>query len=782
MPALISLTLLFAAGIVTSRQLPLSWWLVLAAVALVIGFWAAMRRNRRVANIIILLLAFLAGALRLAMVDTRLDELLFYTDKVVTMEGIVVREAEPTSAGTTYVLEVRLIGEDQLQPVTGRVLLRDLRPEGETYRYGDLVRARGKLVQPQGAANFGQFDYRAYLERRGISYQLTISTPDSIQRIAEDMGNPIWGCLIEARRRYLQVANVLPPTEAALLRALTLGERHLISTETVDFFTASGIVHLMAVSGVHVGLVAALALGLGRLLRFPFFLRGMLAALMVAVYCVWTGCTSSAVRAGIMFLLGLLGLATGRPRNSLVALAAAALILLIINPLNLFDVGFQLSFAAAIGILYFGSLVIIHDHKWRRWGTPFVVSLAAQSCTWPITAYYFSGVSLVGFLASIVAIPVAGLALTLGLFGLLVGTFYLPAGKILLGAAGIALVALTSLARLFAHLPWAFVYVKRPPNLFIVSYYLAMFTAPYFLRARSDKDWLRRSLFVTITAILLVVTWCGSAPPTLTVDFLAVGQGDAILVRSPSGQAALIDTGPRLRTDKNVWDAGERILLPYLRGEGIHRLELLFITHGDMDHAGGAPAIISGIPIGAAIAPVMFEGTGADLVRQELESRGVPLYTGTRGLTVDLGAGVEITVLSPPPESIASDDMENDNSLVLYLRYGQCGFLFTGDAGQPAEQYLLQQEPFEPVNVLKVAHHGAATATTQEFIEELKPELAIISVGKNNFGHPSPSTMERLFDGGVRIMRTDKDGQVRVESDGRVLRVSTFAGNRGNEK
>ena len=252
-----------------------------------------------------------------------------------------------------------------------------------------------------------------------------------------------------------------------------------------------------------------------------------------------------------MFLLGLLGLATGRPRNSLVALAAAALILLIINPLNLFDVGFQLSFAAAIGILYFGSLVIIHDHKWRRWGTPFVVSLAAQSCTWPITAYYFSGVSLVGFLASIVAIPVAGLALTLGLFGLLVGTFYLPAGKILLGAAGIALVALTSLARLFAHLPWAFVYVKRPPNLFIVSYYLAMFTAPYFLRARSDKDWLCRSLFCyyncNITGCYL--GWIG--PPTLTR--FAVGQGDVILVRSPSGQAALIDTGPRLRTDKNVW-------------------------------------------------------------------------------------------------------------------------------------------------------------------------------------------------------------------------------------
>ena len=652
MPALISITLLFAAGIVTSHHLPFSWWLMLAVAALVFGFLVAMRNNRKAVSIIILLLAFLAGALRLALLDVHLDELELYVDKVITVEGTVVREAEPAMAGTSYVLAVRLAGDTKLQPLKGRVLLRDLRPEGETYYYGDLVRVRGKLVRPQGAANFGQFDYRAYLERRGIHNQMAVFEEGSIEKIAGDTGNPILNHIFEVRRRYVKVADILPPTEAALLRALTLGERYMISPEIVDLFTASGTVHLMAVSGVHVGLVAALVLGLGRLLRFPFLLQGILTALTISLYVIWTGFTPSAIRAGIMFMLGLLGLATGRPKNSLVALAAAALILLIANPLNLFDMGFQLSFAATLGILYFGSQLIVSDSKWRRWCTPVIVSLAAQACTWPLTAYYFSGVSLVGFLASVAAIPVASLALTFGLIGLVIGAWYLPAGKILLGVAGMALVVLTSLARFFARLPWAFVYIRRPSVVFIAIYYLAIFTAPYFLRAGSGKIRLRRWLFVGLTLVLLVVSWRGPGSSTLIVDFLAVGQGDAILIRSPSGQAALIDAGPRLSMEKSVWDAGEKILLPYLRAQGVHRLELVFFTHGDMDHTGGGAAIISGVPVGAVIAPANFDGIGADLIRGELEQRGVPLYNGTRGLRVDLGAGVEVMVLSPPVETI----------------------------------------------------------------------------------------------------------------------------------
>jgi competence protein ComEC len=780
MPALISLSLLFAVGIIISPQLPLTWWLILGLAGLVVGFLAAARNKRQLVSVAILLLAFVAGALRLSLVSVQPDQMASLNDRIVTVEGIVVREGESTFAGITYILATQRIGEAELQPASGQVLLRDLRPAGETYFYGDLIRVRGKLVKPQGAANFGQFDYRAYLERRGIKYQLAVTSPEDIRRLGENRGNPLVAYLLEARERYLQVIDVLPSLDAALLKALTLGERSMLAPEIVDFFTASGTVHLMAVSGVHVGIVAALVLGLGRLLRFPFWLQGLAAGLIVIVYVVWTGLTASAMRAGIMFLLGLLGALTGRKRNSLVALAAAAGILLLINPLNLYDTGFQLSFAAAAGILYLVPIMMNTIHlKLKRWVAPFLTTVAAQLGTWPLTAYYFSGVSVVGFIASFFAIPLASLALILGLLGLLVGAWYLPVGQVLLGAAGLALVVLTFVARLFAQLPGAFVHMKRPPVVFMIVYYVLLFAAPFFFQATKEKGRWRRIFVVVVALCLLAFCWRGSVSPVLTVDFLAVGQGDAILVKSPSGQAVLIDTGQRHNFGGTVWDAGEKILLPYLRSQGIHRLELVFFTHGDTDHVGGGPAILNALPVGAAIIPATFGGGGADLIKKEAVERGIPLYPATNGLKVDLGSDVHVTVLSPPAESISSDNPDNDNSLVLYLSYGNSGFLFTGDAGWPAEQYLLKCGFPGPVHVLKVAHHGAVTGTTDEFLAKIKPELAIISVGKNNFGHPSPQTMERLVSNGVEVLRTDQAGQVRIESDGRMLQVKTFAGQRG---
>ncbi|NMA54731.1 MAG: DNA internalization-related competence protein ComEC/Rec2 [Firmicutes bacterium] len=780
MPALIAITLAFATGILIYDRLPFHLWLTFAITATAIAIWAIGRRKHKAATVSILLLAVLAGALRMAAANIHVDELAPYADQFVLVEGVVVGEAEPTAAGASYVLAVQKLGPDRLHPAVGRVQLRDLRAEGDTYKYGDVVQVKGRLTRPRAAANFGQFNVQAYLERRGIFYQIVASAPNSIQRVGENRGSPLLEPLFGLRRRFMQTATLLPSSEAALLKALVLGQRQSVDPETMNFFTASGIVHLMAVSGVHVGLVAALALKLARLLRLPFSGQGILTVLIILIYTALAGFTPSAVRAGIMFLLGLLGLSTGRPRNSLVALAAAALTLLLVNPSNLFEVGFQLSFAAAGGILYFGFWLIELIAGRYRLGIPIAVSAAAQLFTWPLTAYYFSGVSLIGFVASVVAIPLAGLALSLSLFGLAAGSLYAAAGKLILGAAGAVLVALTSLARLFASIPGAFVYVRKPPLLFIAVYYLLILAAPLVFRLDYGRVWLRRSLFVTVAAVLLFVTWLSPVTSSLVVDFLAVGQGDAILIRTPSGQAALIDTGPRVSTGRGIWDAGESIVLPYLRSEGVHRLELMFLTHGDLDHTGGAPAILSSMPVGAVIAPASFEGPGAELVRRELEQRGIPLYTGSTGTKVDLGAGVEATILSPPSDPIISAEAQNDNSLVVYLRHGQCGFLFTGDAGQPAEQYLLQREFPGPVNVLKVAHHGAATATSEEFVERLKPELAVISVGKNNFGHPSPSTLERLLASGALVLRTDEDGQVRVESNGQQIVITTQARNRGD--
>lgn len=780
MPPLVTLTLFFSFGIIVCRLAPLTFpfWLGAAVFALAVGLLCLSRTRRRGAVLALIALTFLGGGLRTSLAllpDSVLEPL---AGSHVTLEGLVVRPPEESEAGTTYVLAVRLAGTGQnLLPARGLVLVRDLRPgQAPAYQYGDILRVRGVLARPRPAGNFGEFDYRSYLEQRGIAYTLPVYEPNGIERVGSGAGNRLAARLYAWREEFLKVAKLLPREEEALLLGIVFGGRRSLPGEVVDFFTASGTVHLLAVSGSHVGVVAALALGVTRLLRLPLLLQALTAAVAIGLYVFWTGAASSAVRAGLMFLLGLLGLVTGRPRNGLVALAAAALLILLFNPLLLFDIGFQLSFAATLGILWLTPPFLgLMPRRWTILTVPVVVSLAAQLMVWPLTAYYFSGVSPLGFLASLVALPVAGLALVLGVLGLLAGVLYLPLGKVVLGAAGLALLLLKAIARLFASLPFAYLYLKQPPSAFLVVYYLALLGLPWALGRWPYWPRLRRSVLVSAVTLLLIVAWRGTAfgPAPLSVDFLAVGQGDAILIRAPSGQAALIDVGPRQVLDGRVWDAGESIVLPYLRSQGVHRLEVLFLTHGDVDHAGGAPAVLAGLPVGAVIAPPGFDRTGPSTVLDQLREKGIPLYTASRGFKVNLGQGVELTVYGPPATLIASDNPENDNSLIIYLHYGASGFLFMGDAGETAEKALLAAGVPQPVQVLKVAHHGSAGGTGEELLEKTQPKIAVISVGKNNFGHPSPATVGRLMASGATVFRTDQVGQVRVLTDGKKIRVIT---------
>lgn len=782
MPPLVSLTLLFATGVVVAVRfgLPLPYWLGGATLALFCGLISLGRGARRAALLALVTLAFFAGALRVSLALLPDKELMPLVGSHVVLEGVVSRLPEESETGTTYVLAVRMAGRaGELRPARGLVLVRDLRPGPRPrYVYGDVLRVQGVLARPQPAGNFGQFDYRAYLERRGIAYLLSVYEEKALAKVAERSGNPLIAGLLSWRERFVAAADVLPQQEAAVLRGIALGERSSLPEKVEELFTASGTVHLLAVSGVHVGLVAGMALGLTRLLRLPLWLQGTLTAALVGVYTLWTGLTPSAVRAAVMFLLGLLGLATGRPKNSLVALAAAALVLLVANPLALFDTGFQLSFAAVGGILLLTPTLLSGKGRLpARLIAPVTVSLAAQLAVWPLTAYYFSGVSLVGFLASLVTVPLAGLALALGLAGLALGVAYLPLGRAVLGAAGLTLWVLTAVARLFASFPWAFLYLKQPPPVFLLVYYLFLLALPWALRRRPCWSRARQGALAAAAILLLAVTWRGSGlgPPPLTVDFLAVGQGDAILIRSPSGQAALIDAGPRVSYGGRVWDAGEHIVLPYLRAQGVHRLEVLFLTHGDMDHAGGAPAILAGLPVGAVVAPPGFDREGPPLVLSYLREKGLPLYAGTCGLKVDLGAGVELTLYWPPTTPLVSESPENDNSLVIYLKYGASTFLFMGDAGVAAEEAMLRGGGAPSATILKVSHHGSSGGTSEAFLQQVRPQLAVISVGKNNFGHPSPETLVRLWASGAMVLRTDEVGQVRIVTDGAKLRVLTRA-------
>jgi competence protein ComEC len=283
----------------------------------------------------------------------------------------------------------------------------------------------------------------------------------------------------------------------------------------------------------------------------------------------------------------------------------------------------------------------------------------------------------------------------------------------------------------------------------------------------------RRSLLALALLLALGPAGLAKDAPRLRVDFIDVGQGDAALITSPSGKTVLIDGGPH--------EAGTS-LVSFLRGRHVVPLDLIVLSHRHADHLGGLPAVVE--TIGARLfldAPTPHAGREREHLMLALERAHVPIRDATRGRTIDLGAGATLTLLTPPEPLIArSPSVVNANSVVVRLDFGTTSFLFMGDAEAATERWLLRENVDVHARVLKVAHHGGKYSSTLKFLDAVGPEVAVISVGAHNdYGHPAPSTVRRLETGGADVFRTDLDGTVTIESDGRVLRTHTSRQQRG---
>jgi competence protein ComEC len=276
----------------------------------------------------------------------------------------------------------------------------------------------------------------------------------------------------------------------------------------------------------------------------------------------------------------------------------------------------------------------------------------------------------------------------------------------------------------------------------------------------------------TLLALCAVLVWwlaLRPAPPRLIVTFLDVGQGDAIVVQTPSGQVMAIDAG----RSTPEGDEGRRTVIPFLRAQGIHRLNGLLLTHPDDDHAGGAVSILEQIPVDR----LFINGAPSDapVYRRALETaqkRGAQTVALAQGQRLDFRDGVRAEVLNPPSDSLSDHRSENDHSLVLRLVYGETELLLTGDAESKAEEEMLRSRADLRADVLKLGHHGSRTATSESFLEAVRPQAAIVSAGPRNlYGHPHAETIQRLEARHIPLFRTDQNGAVTVTSDGRLLRI-----------
>jgi competence protein ComEC len=640
-----------------------------------------------------------------------------------------------------------------------RVLL--LLPVGRSPPRGAIIETDVRVVEPRPAEN--GFDEQAWLARQGIHVVLRggpwrqVGWRGGVAGFGDRLRDGI----------ELAVGRGTHGLRRGIVLGVVLGEDEGLPDDVRQDFRASGLYHLLAVSGQNVAFIAAGLFGLGWLLRFPRVATELLTLGGIGAYVLAVGWQPSVVRAAVAGGLASLAWLAARPRDCWHFLALGALVLLAWMPTSLLDPGFQLSFAAVAAI--FAVVPRVRDRLARAplprgLAEGCAVALVCGLVTAPIVLAQFGRAPVYTVPANVVAEPAMPLVLGLGLLAGAVDPIAPSAAAALAWLAGWAAAWLELVAGTVGELPGAQVGPRAALHLAAAGglAWLAVRTASRRLAVSN------RALATAAAGVALSfgVGWWALRPSAqawvepagLRVTFLDVGQGDSTLLETTTG-SVLVDEGP---PEADV--AGQ------LERRGIRSLSAIVLTHPQRDHVGGAASVLRHLRVGVVLDPELAAtGTDEEEAMAAARQRGVPVRPARAGEVFRLG-GLVLHVLNPPDAGSPSED-PNENAVVLQVSYGATDVLLTADAESDVTSHL----PLLQVEVLKVAHHGSADPGLAAELGTLRPRIAVISVGRHNdYGHPRPETLAALAEvPGISVYRTDEDGAVVVESDGRRLRVRT---------
>ncbi|MCG0277572.1 MAG: DNA internalization-related competence protein ComEC/Rec2 [Thermanaeromonas sp.] len=806
---IVSGTIAFIAGLWLAR------WVILPALPALLAFitlgaltLSPFFRIRPWARMALLQFAFLAGGYAVASWDYTYHRSQLSTElnTFLELQGVVIEEPKIYSQRVVYVLEAQEIKQGERQcKIKEKVeviqyLPRDIKASGVSsdsalswdipyYRYGDVLKVKGRLELPATARNPGEFDYRAYLARRYIYTQLIVDNPGNIRKIGEGKGYLWWHLALKAKERArVAITSALPPRFSGLLLALLFGDKEKLEQEDVDVFKTLGVMHVLAVSGLHVGFVLLFLMGLAGVLGLPLKWAVTLSIAGLIFYAAMAGFSPSITRATIMGSLGLYGYLKRQNFNFYSSLSLAAFLILVFQPRYLYDAGFQLSFLATWGLVYLYPLVdglLTWLPPWRRY---LIVPLAAQIALLPLTVYYFNLLPLLSLPANLVTIGLSGVVTLLGLATFLAALISPVAGQALASAAEPLLAFLLYVLYKLGSLPGAALPLATPSPAWIVGYYAVLILVreaymrwehPRMLwwRTRYLKGKALRNTLICLSLIgaSIFFLWDHISARELQVTFLDVGQGDAIYIRTPGGKHVLIDGGGRPDDDMGK-EVGEKVVIPFLHRQGVRKLDVVISTHPDADHMGGLLAVVGRMPISLMVLPPLkgnFLYEYAPLL-EKLKERQIPWSEASRGDGLRLDDVVEVIFLNPSSRTSGTKTSDNSCSLVTRLQYGRITFLFTGDIETYSMEDILNSGLNVSSTVFQVPHHGSRFGLHEKFLEEVGPSFVVISVGaKNSFGHPSREVVDYWRTRGIPVLRTDEHGAITFFTDGRGLKVKT---------
>ena len=694
-----------------------------------------------------------------------------YVDEEVRITGVALKDATESENYVSLELKADTIEKDgQSINTNEKIIITCFLNENVSLivpQKNDIVSVKCKVSLPEKATNSGGFDYRNYLKSKNIFFCGT--TEDMGLAVAGHKYNYFTDFIDKVRDNCSKfISKTLPFNEEGVLKAYIIGDSSSLSDEMKESFKNSGLSHVLAVSGMHVVVFISCLIAFLKIFIISKRKQVVIAALSVIFFVFLTGASTSVIRAGVMFLMGIMPPLIFKRMDSVTSLTFVAALLAVFNPSVIFEASFMLSFAATLGILIFSqsfSDKLSFVYSKLKEGTKIrrllksicdliAVGLAAQIFIIPLQVYLFNEISSLSVIATVIVNPLLSPMLIGGLLFCLV-SFISP--LLAFPFAGFTYVftkILILIAKFFANLPFSRIPVIDV-TIFSLFIYALIVISIYFKFIENNHKAFR--VFVC-SACVLTMTFTISNflyKDTIQVSFINVGQGDCSLIKTSENCDILIDAGG----EDNDYSTGTKIVKPYLIKNGVYDIEYAIASHGHTDHINGIIGLIDEFKIEKIIVPYGFGLTdSAKELILKAEENDIEILYMKHGDVLKINDEMKLEAIMPDEKIITytTQDDENDRSLLLKFTYGDTSFMFTGDLTSVGEAYAVSYyKEMLDADVLKIAHHGSKHSTTEEFLEAVSPKYAYIPVGKNMYGHPSDKTLKNLANEKVIYYRAD---------------------------
>lgn len=708
---------------------------------------------------IIFLLCYLISYTQIINLEKSYHETYKIGEEEVQIVGTIISNPNKQDYKTTYLLKVESMNHNSSYQNTNLLLHIKNEKNANEYSYGNQITFVGSLKEVAGQRNEGGFDYKNYLKTQKI--HAIIETKKSKVKLIKEK-NVAWlfqivntmACKIEEKAYQL-----LEKQEASLLTGILIGKKENLDESVQEAFRKSNLSHMLAVSGAHTSYVILAITFLFAISKIGKRNSKLATMFILFLFMLLTGNTPSVTRACYMAIYFIIAYLFHKKVSALSAIFISALFLMIQNPYCILDVGFELSYAGTIGIIVCYPIMKSFFYQKKKKEYPLTISpwqkilqaikelllvtISANLILVPIILYHFNTLSLTFLLSNLLASPIMAIVVILGFLTIFFSFLCMPIGKLLSILLGFFLNLLLQIATFTSKLPFSQILVATPKLPWIISYYFFIAVFYFSKKKKWHKKINKKKVIIVFFILFLFYFTYLQIPKEMQIHFIDVGQGDSTLIITPRHQTILVDGG-----GSENFDVGKNTLIPYLLDKGITKLNYVFISHFDVDHVKSILTLLETMKVKQVVITKQGETSeNYEMFQKIVKEKQSKVLIVKKKEEIEIEPKVKFQILWPKEKQI-KENILNNNSMVTKLTYQNFSMLLTGDIEQIAEQEIVQE--YQNTNllkstILKVAHHGSKTSSTQEFLEQVKPKIAFIGVGKNNtFGHPNDSVIKRL--------------------------------------